>query len=137
MVPSAEPAPRPDGSARAVPQPSAQPGEPEAPAAADCTVAPEREYVAVGPSHPCFTVMGERLLVWLGGAAHPVGGSYEAVGGVSKAADGAKVRAVQLLMDDVRDGWLGATPVEPAGAVDGREKVRSLVAVMRPVVSTL
>jgi hypothetical protein len=108
VVPSAEPAPAPTGQPGGVPEPPAQPGEPEAPAAAACTVAPEREYFAVGASHPCFTVMGERFLVWLGGAVYPVGGSYEP-SAVFSGADAANVRAVQLLMDDVPDGWLGAT----------------------------
>ena len=42
--------------------------------------------------------MGERFLVWLGGAAYPVGGDYEPSAEFS-AADAANVRAVKLLMD--------------------------------------
>ncbi|HSK26896.1 MAG TPA: hypothetical protein VK894_08315 [Jiangellales bacterium] len=87
-----------------VPQPSA-PGQPSS-AAADCAVAPGREYYTVGASHPCFRDMGERFLVWLGGAAYHQGGSYEP-STVFSVSDVGNVRAVQLLMDDVPDGWFG------------------------------
>jgi hypothetical protein len=108
VVPSAEPAPGPTDEAVPAPEPPAEPGEAEPPATANCATAPGREYVTVGATHPCFPVMGERFLVWLGGAAYPVGGEYEPSADFS-AADAANVRAVQLLMDDVPDGWFGPT----------------------------
>lgn len=93
-------------------EPSAQPGVlpgasgPATPAAADCAVPPEQQYFTVGASHACFAVMGQRLVVWLGEAVHRKGDAYEPSTTFS-AADVTNVRAVQLLMDDRPDGWLG------------------------------
>ena len=73
---------------------------------ADPAVVPPRSAFRVGRSHPGFTLMGERFLVWLKGNISKVGADYTP-GPEFSASDAENVRKVQAMMGDEPDGWFG------------------------------
>lgn len=101
-------APAPTASVPTSPAPTS-PGTdaPDGPTAVDCSVVPDRTAFTVGASHPCFTQMGERFVVWLGANTHRTGPAY-VPGPAFGAVDVDNVKDVQRLMGDAPDGWLGA-----------------------------
>jgi hypothetical protein len=97
----------PAGTASAPAGPTAGPATTPAPAPlVDCSVPPPAAAFTAGTADPCFTVMGERMLVWLGANAAGSGGTYTPSDTFS-AADAENVTRVQRLMGDSPDGWLG------------------------------
>jgi hypothetical protein len=96
------PPPAPAATAPATPTPAT----PAAPAVADCSVVPDRAAFAVGTTDPCFTAMGERLLLWLGANTATTGTTYGPSDTFTQA-DATNVANVQRLMGDAPDGWLG------------------------------
>lgn len=77
------------------------------PAPVDCGVVPPVTAFTAGTTDPCFSVLGERFLVWLGdNTASAIPGGYVPSDTFS-AADTENVTRVQRLMGDPPDGWLG------------------------------
>jgi len=74
--------------------------------ATDPAAVPPRSAFRVGRSHPSFTLMGERFLVWLKGDISKVGAEYTPSPEFS-ASDAENVRKVQAMMGDRPDGWFG------------------------------
>jgi murein DD-endopeptidase MepM/ murein hydrolase activator NlpD len=74
--------------------------------APDPSVVPAKRFFQVGRSHPSFTLMGERFLVWLKAGVSKQGAVYTPGPGFS-AADIENVKKCQLLMGDEPDGWFG------------------------------
>jgi hypothetical protein len=101
--PTVTPSPTASASVPAAPVPTA----PVGPTAVDCSVVPDRTAFTVGASHPCFTQMGERFVVWLGANTHRTASAYVPSPTFS-AVDVDNVKDVQRLMGDAPDGWLGA-----------------------------
>ncbi len=74
----------------------------------DVMEAPARKFFRPGQSHPNFTKMGERFLVWLKGDISKSGARY-VPGPKFSANDRQNVRKCQILMGDEPDGWFGPT----------------------------
>ncbi len=72
----------------------------------DVAEVPARSFFRVGRSHPNFTPMGERFLIWLRDDIAHSGSSYEP-GPTFSTFDKQNVRRCQILMGDEPDGWFG------------------------------
>lgn len=73
---------------------------------ADKNAPPPRTSFKVGKSHPSFTLMGERFMVWLKKDIRHDGNGYQP-GPVFSSFDKENVELCQMLMDDEPDGWFG------------------------------
>ncbi len=72
----------------------------------DCTKVPPERFFVPGMRHPCFTVMGQRFLIWLGTDISHDGNGYQP-GPVFSTFDAENVRRCQRLMNDAPDGFFG------------------------------
>ena len=75
---------------------------------------PARAYFKAGKSHPNFTFMGERFMVWLKGDISHDGNGYQP-GPDFTSFDEENVRKCQVLMGDEPDGWFGSLQWDKLG----------------------